>query len=107
MSLTAEQTDPIVPQEFILDFYTPLPSLPTHLCTETNERYLLWSDIQNAFKGIVQLKERCNETLILFTVDSYGELYSPGFQGRWVECCLRSVVDSKPAHSQLRYLQWI
>jgi hypothetical protein len=54
---------------------TPLASLGSHPCAaDTKERYILWTDIQHAFKGIGCLETRGKER-ILFMIDAAGELY--------------------------------
>lgn len=48
----------------------PLQSLPTYISEEHGDRYVLWSDIQLAFKGIKPLGFVEQEGLrILFVVD--------------------------------------
>lgn len=42
-------------QKFENEDGSTLSSLQTHVCTETDEQYLLWTDIQNAFQGIDHL----------------------------------------------------
>ncbi|KAG0349438.1 hypothetical protein BG005_010973 [Podila minutissima] len=53
-----------------------LSNLRTHLCPETSKYFVYWSDIQNAFEGIVYLQDESEERL-LFMFDEYAELYSP------------------------------
>ncbi|KAF9211991.1 hypothetical protein BGZ59_007363 [Podila verticillata] len=49
----------------------PLQSLPTHISEEHGDRYVLWSDIQHAFKdvGLWQFIEWADGVRILFVVD--------------------------------------
>jgi len=48
----------------------PLQSLPTHISEEHGDRYVLWSDIQLAFKGIDPWGFfDCEGLRILFVVD--------------------------------------
>lgn len=64
---------PLVFQTFESEDGTPLASLPTSLCTETDERYVLWRDVQDAFDGILHVSTMF-ETTVLFTIDGDGEL---------------------------------
>lgn len=73
------QTDPLVFQKFESEDGSALSSLRTHVCTETKERYLLWTDIQHAFHGIDHLEVE-DVTMVLFTVDADGELYVLKFE---------------------------
>jgi hypothetical protein len=62
-------------QKFQTKEGVPLTSLQSHPCSsDSGERYVLWSDIQCAFQGIVRLETE-EEVTILFTIDSSGELY--------------------------------
>ncbi|KAF9199038.1 hypothetical protein BGZ59_004228, partial [Podila verticillata] len=68
------QIDTPVFQKFKAEDGSPLTSLRTHLCPETCERFVLWTDIQHAFNGIGHLKpERKKPKRILFTTDAAGE----------------------------------
>ncbi|KAI9232403.1 MAG: hypothetical protein BYD32DRAFT_491267 [Podila humilis] len=75
---SSAQPDPPVSQKFKAKDDSPLPSLRTHLCTESGERFLFWADVQHAFNGIDHLKAwwRASER-ILFTIDATGELCRP------------------------------
>ncbi|KAG0340929.1 hypothetical protein BG000_010733 [Podila horticola] len=53
-----------------------LPILPTYECAETGERYILWNEDQQAFKGVDHLEYRDGE-LMLFAIESNGELIRP------------------------------
>ncbi|KAG0322532.1 hypothetical protein BG000_002891 [Podila horticola] len=55
---------------------TSLASVLSHLCTATDKRYLLWSDIQRTYQGIDHLETE-GEKRILFTIDANGELWQP------------------------------
>lgn len=48
-------------------------TLPTHICTETGDRYFLWNDVQHAFSGILHLEIAFNKKG-LFMVDSTGQM---------------------------------
>ncbi|KAF8986620.1 hypothetical protein BGZ52_008377 [Haplosporangium bisporale] len=50
-------------------------SLPTYLCPETNERYILWSDIQGTFLNVSYLQTY--EGRAMFMIDRHGELHQP------------------------------
>lgn len=69
-----QKTSPsVVVQTFKSMNSTPLTSLPTLICTESSERYVLWSKVQDTFKGVNHLLDWTKE-LILFTIDNNGEL---------------------------------
>lgn len=62
-------------QKFISKDGTPLASLRSHPCTgDTEERYVLWSDIMCTFHGINRL-EFHRGTIVYFMIDGDGELY--------------------------------
>ncbi|KAF9390106.1 hypothetical protein CPB97_009908, partial [Podila verticillata] len=63
-------------QQFVSEDYQPLASLPIHVCPETNERYVLWSNIQDAFEGVTFLRY-WSTTRVLFMITQNGELYRP------------------------------
>ncbi|KFH63798.1 hypothetical protein MVEG_10491 [Podila verticillata NRRL 6337] len=67
------QTDPPVYQKFEAEGGSSLRSLSSYHCAETDERYLLWTDIQHAFNGIDHLKHTWGDR-VLFTIDAAGEL---------------------------------
>lgn len=48
--------------------------LPTYLCPETRQRYVLWSDVQDAIQGIDYLHDPYLGD-VLFMIDNNGELY--------------------------------
>ncbi|KAG0340843.1 hypothetical protein BG000_010944 [Podila horticola] len=53
---------------------TPLVSLRSYPCAaDTGERYVLWTDIQHAFRGIDHLETE-EGMRIRFTIDTHGEL---------------------------------
>ncbi|KAG0082740.1 hypothetical protein BGZ93_009208 [Podila epicladia] len=52
-----------------------LPSLPTHLCPETGELYILWSDIQDNIVGASHLQTYAGRAM--FMIDKHGELHQP------------------------------
>lgn len=54
---------------------TPLDSLPTRICARTGERYLLWSEIQDAFTGINHLRQSLWGPRVLFMIDEDNEVY--------------------------------
>lgn len=64
-------------QQFVSEDYQPLASLPIHVCPETNERYVLWSNIQDAFEGVTFLRY-WSTTRVLFMITQNGELYVLG-----------------------------
>lgn len=64
---------PIV-QQFVSEDYQPLASLPIQVCPETNEKYILWSDVQDTFAGVVFLRY-WSTTRVLFMIRQEGELY--------------------------------
>lgn len=54
---------------------TPLINLQSYPCSaDSEERYILWTKVQRAFKGISHLETE-KEERILFTIDAAGELY--------------------------------
>lgn len=58
---------------------TPLVSLRSYPCAaDTGERYVLWTDIQHAFRGIDHLETE-EGMRIRFTIDTHGELYGYSF----------------------------
>lgn len=62
-------------QKFKTKDGTRLVSLRSHPCAaDTKERYILWSDVQHAFKSIDHLETK-NEERIFFMIDADGELY--------------------------------
>ncbi|KFH63732.1 hypothetical protein MVEG_10425 [Podila verticillata NRRL 6337] len=73
---SSEQTDSPVFQEFKAEDGSPLTSLRTHLCAETGERFILWTDIQREIQGAVYLRTDV-KWMVLFTIDTDGELHYP------------------------------
>ncbi|KFH63801.1 hypothetical protein MVEG_10494 [Podila verticillata NRRL 6337] len=73
---SSEPTDPLLLHKFKTEDGSPLPSLQSHLCAETGERYILWSDIQRVFNGIDHLETEW-KTRVLFTINADGELHCP------------------------------
>ncbi|KFH63799.1 hypothetical protein MVEG_10492 [Podila verticillata NRRL 6337] len=72
---SSAQPDPPVFQKFNAEDGSMLPSLQTHLCAETDKRYLLWTDIQHAFNGVNHLSGRWTRSeRIIFTIDAANEL---------------------------------
>lgn len=71
---TADNTGPPVVQQFESEDGTPLVSLPTSFCTETNQRFVLWKDIQDQFDGVLHLSSLF-ENPVEFMIDPDGELY--------------------------------
>lgn len=61
-------TDSLVFQEFRSQDSEPLASVLTHISEETGDRYILWSEIQLAFKGIDSLSDVWGQR-IMFAVD--------------------------------------
>lgn len=51
-----DETDPPVLQRFESKDGQPLASLPTTVCAETGDRYILWSDTQLAFEDVDHLE---------------------------------------------------
>lgn len=68
-----EGSDTASVQYFISEDRRPLASVPTLVCTETSERYLLWTDIQGTFPSVSYLRD-LRGSRILFLIDNYGEL---------------------------------
>lgn len=66
-------SDPLVAQGFEAEDGSPLASLPTLECTETGERYLLWTDILGSFPGISLLQDSIGSR-VLFMIDPRGEM---------------------------------
>lgn len=62
-------------QEFKSKDGKPLESLPTHIADDIVGRYVLWSDILHAFKGINVVKD-WNEDRVFFVLDGYA-VYVP------------------------------
>lgn len=77
-----EDLEPPVLQSFCSQDEQQLPGLPTYYCSETDERYLLWSDVQQAFEGVIYLTDSSLEGA-LFMIDNDGELYVLQF---WLMC---------------------
>ncbi|KAF9280741.1 hypothetical protein BGZ74_002528, partial [Mortierella antarctica] len=80
-----------------------LSSLRTHLCRETSKYFVYWSDIQNAFEGIVYLQDESEERR-LFMIDEYAEFplrieHNP--DGEYTVVC----VDSGSDQSDSNYSQ--
>jgi len=50
-----------------------LDSQPTRVCSDTGKRYILWSDIQHAFKGAIHLEDQ-HQRKIMFMIDNNGEM---------------------------------
>ncbi|KAF9298899.1 hypothetical protein BGZ74_009188 [Mortierella antarctica] len=77
MSSSEEDTEEstAVLQKFEFKHHAPLPSLPTRLCPETDERYILWSDIQDNIVGASHLQTYAGRAM--FMIDKYGELHQP------------------------------
>lgn len=71
-----KSADPPVLQKFESKYGESLGRLPTQVCPMTGRRYILWSDIQNAFSTVVRLSDGGKASL-LFMVDKDGELYVP------------------------------
>lgn len=71
-----KSADPPVLQKFESKYGETLGRLPTQVCPMTGRRYILWSDIQNAFASVVRLSDGGKASL-LFMVDKDGELYVP------------------------------
>lgn len=65
--------DPLVFQKFKSRTDKPLIHIPTHVCLETNQRHVLWSDVLDTFEGIDCLLDQDGK-LILFMIDNNGEL---------------------------------
>ncbi|KAG0340636.1 hypothetical protein BG000_011530 [Podila horticola] len=55
---------------------TPLGTLPSHLCPETGQRYVLWNDVQDTFHGVVLLEINWGQKA-QFMINKHGELYDP------------------------------
>lgn len=64
--------DPHVYQKFRSKDGKALNSLPTQLCIESDARYLLWNEVQSAFKDVNHLE--VSGSRILFMIDEIGEL---------------------------------
>lgn len=58
--------------------YDDYADLPTHACAGSDERYVLWSDIQEAFSGVDYVKEALGR--LTFMIDDDDELYVSIFQ---------------------------
>lgn len=71
---SSEPTEHLVFQEFKAKDGSPLTSLGSHLCAETDERYLLWTEIHHKFNGIGHLETEW-KTRVPFTINADGELY--------------------------------
>jgi len=61
-------------QKFKSNDGTPLAGLRARVCANTDEKYHLWRDVQNAFPGVGRL-ETPDWGRVLFTIDKDGELY--------------------------------
>ncbi|KFH74100.1 hypothetical protein MVEG_01313 [Podila verticillata NRRL 6337] len=75
MSLS-DDADPTIFQNFVSEDYKPLKSLPTYVSEDNGNRYILWTDIQLAFKNIDSLKDE-RESRVMFVVDDGGTLRFP------------------------------
>lgn len=51
----------------------PTVRLRTHICEDTRQRYIFWSDIQDTFEDIDHLRDQ-KKDLVLFMIDNNGEL---------------------------------
>lgn len=71
---SSEETILQVFQTFRSQDDKPLTSLPTRVCSETGQRYVLWKDIQDTFRGVDHLKYWSGYRII-FMSDGDGELY--------------------------------
>lgn len=65
--------DPSVFQECESIDRTTLAQLPTQICPETGQRYVLWTDVQQIFKGADHL-QRQNKDTVLFLINNDGKL---------------------------------
>ncbi|KAG0335225.1 hypothetical protein BG000_007692 [Podila horticola] len=52
---------------------TELTSLQCHICEETGKQYILWTDIRQAFDGVVYLQVYDNYVVLFMTANN-GEL---------------------------------
>jgi len=59
-------------QKFESRDHPRLARLPTHLCPDTNMRYILWSDIQDTFPNVSYLQTYVGRAM--FMIDRHGEL---------------------------------
>lgn len=70
---TLQESEPAVFQE--TGFFRRAPSrFPTHVCAETRERYVLWSEIQEIFEDINLLYNENGKKIVLFMTDNDGKL---------------------------------
>ncbi|KAF9329473.1 hypothetical protein BG006_007459 [Podila minutissima] len=53
-----------------------LVSLSTHLCAESDKRFVYWKDIEETFESVFYLQDRSDERL-LFMIDDNAELHIP------------------------------
>lgn len=58
--------------------YADDTTLPTHACTGSEERYVLWSDIQETFLGVDYVRGTLGR--LMFMIDDDDELYVSTFQ---------------------------
>ncbi|KAF9329472.1 hypothetical protein BG006_007458 [Podila minutissima] len=77
MSSSEEYTEEstAVLQKFEFKYHAPLRSLPTRLCPDTDERYILWSDIKDNIVGASHLQTYAGR--VMFMIDENGELHQP------------------------------
>lgn len=62
-------------QGFVCVDGKPLGTLPTHICADTGQRFVLWSDIGKSFWGAdADYLEDRNKDIVLFLIRSDGEL---------------------------------
>ncbi|KAG0332850.1 hypothetical protein BG004_001073, partial [Podila humilis] len=68
--------DPPVLITFMNEYKNILESMPTQLDPETDERFILWSDVQAKFIDVNHLVDKDHDRA-LFEIDSNGDLYIP------------------------------
>lgn len=68
----ANDLNPAVLQEFQSKDKKPLASLPTRVSSNTGKRYLLWSEIQNAFDDLDYIRYYSGR--VPFQIDDHGEM---------------------------------
>ncbi|KAG0082741.1 hypothetical protein BGZ93_009209 [Podila epicladia] len=76
MTQPESQAPPPVGQSFKSQDDIPLNTLSTHLCRESDKRFVYWKDIEETFESVFYLQDRSDERL-LFMIDDNAELHIP------------------------------
>lgn len=61
-------------QDFESEDGKPLSKLPVHACPETDQEYILWQDVLDAFFGVDYVTSKHSLTRVQFIIDQDGEV---------------------------------